>query len=316
MPKGETDLYERPRAVAQEMLKPDRHLDRPLDSTERNLVSTNAAWSGLLSSLGTGVVSGALVAAANTFSPRFRGALGVSGKTALIVTPTLGAFAFSSQISINGVTKDGGGSIGAATAAAPAATVSSLPLWCRAANQLYESPFKTIMAICAPAYGALFYHESTSPATANMLLSQRLIHTRVYGQAIVVCTTAAVFMFSKSMEAEGAYTVMEGKVQRQADLAKHQKMRHWYSDLGKEKVHADGSPDIGVEPVPSFAGKEFNADLFMPLIYVPLIPLVVVGLRGRVAPVTLQRISMGLIGSGLAHAGSIMFTDSSVTTHG
>ena len=42
MPKGETDLYERPRAVAQEMLRPERHLDRPLDSTERNLVSTNA----------------------------------------------------------------------------------------------------------------------------------------------------------------------------------------------------------------------------------------------------------------------------------
>lgn len=204
MPKGETDLYERPRAVAQEMLKPDRHLARPLDQSERNLVSTNATYrctfgspqpasrsaahatrslgsphhpyschlrSGLLSSLGAGVVSGALVAAANAFSPRFRGALGVSGKTALIVTPTAGAFFLSSQLSINGATKDGGASvggrgatigatIGGATATAPAATalaarVSSLPLWCRAANQLYESPFKTIMAICAPAYGSM-----------------------------------------------------------------------------------------------------------------------------------------------------------------
>ena len=40
---------------------------------------------------------------------------------------------------------------------------------------------------------------------------------------------------------------------------------------------------------------------------------VVVGLRGRVATVTLQRISMGLIGSGLSHAGYIMFSDSSIT---
>jgi len=166
------------------------------------------------------------------------------------------------------------------------------------------------MAICAPAYGALFYHESTHPSTANMLLSQRLIHTRVYGQAIVVCTTAAVFMFSKSMEAEGAYRLQGGQVVRQAQLTKNQKLRHWYSDVGKDKVHADGSADLGVEPVPV---KELNADLFMPLIYVPLIPLVVVGLRGRVAPVTLQRISMGLIGSGLFHAGTIMFTDSSIT---
>ena len=268
--------------------------------------------SGLLSSLGAGVASGALVAAANTFSPRFRGALGVSGKTALIVTPTAGAFFLSSQLAINGATKDGGTSIGGATGAAQAATVSSLPLWCRAANQLYENPFKTIMAICVPAYGALFYHESTHPATAHMLLSQRLIHTRVYGQAIAVGTAVAVFAFSKTMDGEGAYRVVEGKVGRQADLVKNQKLRHWYSDLGKEKVHADGSADLSpaIEPVPV---KELNADLFMPLIYVPLIPLVVVGLRGRVAPVTLQRISMGLIGSGLFHAGTIMFTDSSIT---
>jgi len=313
MPKGETDLYERPRAVVQDMLKPDRHLDRSLDSRERNLVSTNATYSGLLSSLGAGVVSGALVAAANTFSPRFRGALGVSGKTALIVTPTAGAFFLSSQLAINGVTKGGGTAIAASTAEAPPGpTVTSLPLWCRAANQVYESPFKTIIAICAPAYGALFYHESTHPATAHMLLSQRLIHTRVYGQAIAVGTAVAVFAFSKTMDGEGAYRVVEGKVGRQADLVRGQKMRHWYSDLGKDKVHADGSADMSpaIEPAPD---KELNANLLMPLIYVPLIPLVVIGLRGRVAPVTLQRISMGMIGSGLFHAGTIMFTDSSIT---
>ena len=229
MPKGETDLYERPRAVAQEMLRPERHLDRPLDSTERNLVSMNAFYrcadrsrlttpvhpalfpgrpdcphpttptahtrrcrpclrvlrlrSGLVSSLGAGVVSGALVAAANAFSPRFRGALGVSGKAALVVTPTVGAFSLASHLSIGNVAKDGGTSIAGAAAAAPVAKVSSLPLWCRAANMVYINPFKTILGICLPAYGALFYRESTHPATANMLLSQRLIHTRVYGLA-------------------------------------------------------------------------------------------------------------------------------------
>ena len=117
-----------------------------------------------------------------------------------------------------------------------------------------------------------------------MLLSQRLIHTRVYGQAIAVGTAVAVFAFSKTMDGEGAYRVVEGKVGRQADLVRGQKMRHWYSDLGKDKVHADGSADMSpaIEPVPV---KELNADLFMPLIYVPLIPLVVIGLRGRVAPV-------------------------------
>ena len=218
MPKGETDLYERPRAVAQEMLRPERHLDRALDSTERSMVSANAFYrcagrsrrttpvqprplpptahtrrcrpflrvlrlrSGLVSSLGAGVVSGAMVAAANAFSPRFRGALGVSGKAALVVTPTVGAFSLASHLSIGNVAKDGGTSIAGAAAAAPVAKVSSLPLWCRASNMVYINPFKTILGICLPAYGALFYRESTHPATANMLLSQRLIHTRVYGQ--------------------------------------------------------------------------------------------------------------------------------------
>ena len=143
-----------------------------------------ALRSGLLSSLGAGVVSGALVAAANAFSPRFRNALGVSGKAALVVSPTVGAFSFASHLSIGNVAKDGGTSIAGAAAAAPVAKVSSLPPWCRAANMVYENPFKTIAALCAPAYGALFYRESTHPATANMLLSQRLIHTRVYGQAL------------------------------------------------------------------------------------------------------------------------------------
>lgn len=274
------------------------------------MVSSNATRSGLLSSLGAGVVSGALVAAANSFSPRFRRALSVSGKTALVVTPTAGAFFLSSHLAINSATKDGGTTIALAADKPSVPQVSSLPLWCRAANQLYEAPFKTIMGICAPAYGALFYHESTNPATASMLLSQRLIHTRVYGQAIVVCTTAAVFAFAKSMEAEGAYRVHESRVVREAALTSTQKLRHWYSNVAKDADDSTAQVHQGVEPAPA---KELNADLFMPLLYVPLIPLVVVGLRGRVAPVTLQRVSMGLIGSGLLHAGSIMFTDSSIT---
>jgi len=37
--------------------------------------------------------------------------------------------------------------------------------------------------VAGPLYGAIFFKESTHPSTANMILSQRLIHTRVYGQA-------------------------------------------------------------------------------------------------------------------------------------
>eukprot|EP00908_Phaeocystis_cordata_P025145 Transcript_7599.p2 GENE.Transcript_7599~~Transcript_7599.p2 ORF type:complete len:142 (+),score=51.01 Transcript_7599:711-1136(+) len=138
-----------------------------------------------------------------------------------------------------------------------------------------------------------------------MPLSQRLIHTRVYGQALVITVTAAIMMFQKSMDAEGAYRMLHGQVVRQAHVPRSQKLRNWYSNVGQEGQEGGE----GAERAPE---KELNSDLIMPLIYVPLIPLVVIGLRGRVAPDRLQKISLGLIGTGLLHAGSVMFSDSSL----
>ena len=122
-----------------------------------------------------------------------------------------------------------------------------------------------------------------------MPLSQRLIHTRVYGQAIVITVTAAVMMFAKSMESEGAYRMQGGLVVRQADLNSTQKLRRWYSDLGKEGDASGQTPALESAP-PRKDGS--GLDLVMPLIYVPLIPLVVVGLRGRVAPVRLPCVAL------------------------
>ena len=48
-------------------------------------------------------------------------------------------------------------------------------------------------------YAGIFYKESTDPRTASMLLSQRLIHTRVYGQAIAIFTTVAVMGWAETM---------------------------------------------------------------------------------------------------------------------
>ena len=56
-----------------------------------------------------------------------------------------------------------------------------------------------------------------------------------------------------------------------------------YSNVGQEGQEGGE----GAERAPE---KELNSDLIMPLIYVPLIPLVVIGLRGRVAPDRLQKI--------------------------
>ena len=155
MPKGNTDLYERPRAVTQQMMEPDRHEPRMLTPREQDLVTNAAIRSGGIAALATGAVIGGMVYAANVFSPRFRGALGVSGKTALVVTPTAFSFFSESHLLVGNATKDPSSYITAAAAKTPVVSTATpgtavkLPAWYGVANVLYEHPFKTIIG-CAP----------------------------------------------------------------------------------------------------------------------------------------------------------------------
>lgn len=150
MPKGNTELHERPRAVTQQMMEPDRHESRMLTPREQDMVTGAAVRNGGMAALATGVAAGGLVAAASVFSPRFRGALGVSGKTALVVTPTAFAFWTQSHLTVGNATKDPSSYITAAqtpvvATATPGAEVK-LPAWYGVANVLYEHPFKTIIS--------------------------------------------------------------------------------------------------------------------------------------------------------------------------
>ena len=359
MPKGNTELYERPRAVAQEMMEPDRHESRMLTPREQDLVTNAAVRSGGIAALATGAVIGGMVYAANVFSPRFRGALGVSGKTALVVTPTAFSFFSESHLLVGNATKDPSSYITAAAAKTPVVSTATpgtavkLPAWYGVANVLYEHPFKTIIGcappgaptrcqgcslppspspspscdlgltgatcrahmllrLAVPSYSALFYHESTSSATANMPLSQRLIHTRVYGQAMVILITAGVMMFSKSMEDRGAYRLHRGHIVREADVAQQQRRRQWYETdkMAVEGAAGAAADDSVIERVEQVG---LSTDLLVPLLYAPLLPLIVIGGRGRLAPDKLNKIAAGVIGVGLFHAGTIMFTDSTMT---
>eukprot|EP00967_Tisochrysis_lutea_P082475 scaffold114181_cov40-Tisochrysis_lutea.AAC.1 len=56
----------------------------------------------------------------------------------------------------------------------------------RLLNFIADNPFKTVIGTAVPMYLAIFAHESTAEATRNMPFSQRLIHTRVYGQVGIV----------------------------------------------------------------------------------------------------------------------------------
>lgn len=137
-----------------------------------------------------------------------------------------------------------------------------------------------------------------------MPLSQRLIHTRVYGQGIAVLTTLVVMGFGASMKAEGGeYRILDGRLMRGEHV--QTRLRNWYSASPEEqaarRAQEDAQPDAGP-----------NYDLLVPLVYAPLLPLMIIGLRGRVSQQRLTQIVGGTICVALAHAGSVMFTDSTI----
>ena len=189
------ELRERPRAVAQEALQPKQYRPEPLQQNEVDYIGQAASKSGFIASAAVGAMSAGAVYLANALSPRFRGALGVSGKAALIVTPTAGAFFLKSHLTIANARADPDSFVSSESASAAikqAFSQTQLTPLQSMSNTVYVHPFKTIIGIAAPLYCGIFYRESTHPSTASMPLSQRLIHTRVYGQMIAVLSTNAL----------------------------------------------------------------------------------------------------------------------------
>jgi hypothetical protein len=293
------------------------------------IVAGASRQSGAVAAVAAGVVSSGAVYLANAFSPRFRKALGVSGKTALIITPVAGAFFLRSHLTVAAARADPDAFVAAAPNAhgstTPAAPQTRLAFWQSASNAVYTHPFKSIMAMAAPTYAFIFARESTHPATASLPLSQRLIHTRVYGQMVAVLSTVSVMAFVKVLDADGgAYRLDGGRVVR--GVAPQDRLQHWYADLepvpegkgavkGREaaaarsavsetKASEESVHDDGVGPL--------GYGLLVPLLYAPLLPLVRIGLRNRLAPERLTQLTLGLIGVALVHAGTVIFTDSSV----
>lgn len=301
------EQHNRPRASAEAALNPKAYAAKPLGEDELALISSAARQAGAVAAVSACVASGGAVVAANAFSPRFRGALGLSGKLALVVTPTLGFFYLKSHLTLAAAQADPQAfvqrqSSTAIRAVRAAPRQGDLALWQKAANAVYEAPFKTIVAIAAPLYGVIFYKESTGAATKDMMLSQRLIHTRVYGQAIAVLTTICVMGFAEGMRAEGRYRLERGHVVR----GEPENQRFWYE--GTEEQQAAEEEVIGAAYDDTHG---IRAELLLPLVYVPAIAGLQIGLRGRVPQERLTQMVGGLIAMGLSHAGYVMFSDSS-----
>jgi len=299
--------------MTQQTLNPQPLPSQAASESDLAFIASAARQQGTLYAAAAGVVSSSLVFGLSRFSPRFRTSLGVSGKAAIAVTPMFGAFFAKSHLVIASATKDPQGFMRNAPAEVrtPPAREALAP-WHTAANIVYDHPCKTIAGVAGPLYAAIFYKESTDPRTAKMLLSQRLIHTRVFGQAVAIGATICVMLFGESMKSDGGRFMVdaEGRLTRE-QFIKEARRRDWYAKppeerfVGPTMVHREGDGSA----VP--AGP--NYDLLVPLLYAPLLPLMIIGLRGRVHKDTLTRLVGGTIAVALAHAGTIMFTDKTIT---
>lgn len=126
-----------------------------------------------------------------------------------------------------------------------------------------------------------------------MHLSQRIIHTRVIGQFTAISTLVAVGLTTDTMRKAG------GRF-----------------ELPEVEEHEQGAPDGAEATVQRYAGAEkldgVNWALLMPLAYAPLLPLLRIGLRGRLSQRQLDLVTGGTIALALTHAGYIMQQDSSM----
>jgi curved DNA-binding protein CbpA len=177
-----------------------------------------------------------------------------------------------------------------------------------------EDVMSIFLSIAGPIYGALFYRESTHPSTAHMPLSQRLIHTRVYGQMVAVLSTVAVMGFAKTMEGSGGiYRVEDAQLVRGEQL----RNRRPFYELGIGSATPQEKEVRQLQEEQRIAagyeqGRKDSFDLLVPLLYAPMLPLMRILGRGRVAPERLNMMMLGTIGLALSHAGYIMFSDSTV----
>lgn len=202
-----------------------------------------AALGGLESSLATLAVSGGSVFLANRFSPHFRSSLGISGKVALALSPALGVFFLKSELILadakrNPAAYDLPDADGNRKRHAQPETLigrnivsaNKLGLHHRAANYAYDHPYYLLAATGLPIVGGFFYSQAgrkefsilyvinlqhsllfrpTLHTDDHLKLSQKIMHTRVWGQGSILVMLTAIMCFRDYMERNGRFQIDE-----------------------------------------------------------------------------------------------------------
>ncbi|KAF0699616.1 Aste57867_9832 [Aphanomyces stellatus] len=166
---------------------------------KRDIITSNSTSLGLQAGAISTVVAGAVVGAANHYSPTFRARLGVSGKVGLAVMSGIAAFAITAEQDLLRGSRNPDQYIqalhhgGSATNATEERSTKALPLWQQAANYVHDYPFRTIACTAVPLVGLIFLEQNRNP---NIQFSQKIMHTRIYGQGtsvVLLLSTMALY---------------------------------------------------------------------------------------------------------------------------
>jgi len=174
-----------------------------------------ATKKGMEQTVIVGLVSTAAVTYFNQVSPRFRNSMGISGKVATVMSPIVGAFFLVSELTLHdvkqhpenyGLSRDGAVVVKPVNKESPNVLKGSLAPHHRAMNWAYDHPFHLLAACAVPLVGSIYFGQS---GHEHLKLSQKIMHTRVLGQASVVSMLLAVMFFRDYMERHGRFKSLE-----------------------------------------------------------------------------------------------------------
>jgi hypothetical protein len=101
------------------------------------------------------------------------------------------------------------------------------------ANYTQEYPFRVLAAVAVPAVGYIFYGRTEQ---AHLPLSQKIMHTRVFGQFATISLLLGVMGFKEFMDRNGKFISQEDADDRVAEM--HQLRARFMSKVALEKQHA------------------------------------------------------------------------------
>ncbi|RHY50381.1 hypothetical protein DYB37_005169 [Aphanomyces astaci] len=177
----------------------------------RDIITSNSATLGLQAGAVATVVAGAGATLAHYTWPFFRNRLGVSGKVGLVASAGMATFIIVAERDLLRGSRNpdeyindlqAKNNTASPSSPATAGKSHSLPLHHHFANYLLDYPFRTLAMTATPLVGAIYLHQSRNN---NIQFSQKIMHTRIYGQGTCVVLLLSTMAMYDFMSRRGRY---------------------------------------------------------------------------------------------------------------